>query len=331
MRSPIRAVVLCLLVGRPLAAQGPGFQLAHVFTDPPGNAYRLDLASGILGPIGVAPSALVVDGGGSLGNLWGLGVDLSLFRGGRRGIYLIGGVDGGVVTRGGRTFWGSWSAGLGYELFPFGGFSLAAEGRYRHIGPRDYHGIQVGLRVGLDRSGRRGNGDTEPSNPAPAPTPAPAVTLAPADVPPDSDEIRAELGRSGVAADRATVIGSVVQTALDVMGMPYRWGDEGEEGFDCSGLIHYAFGKQGISLPRRSRDQAREGEAVEKSLDSLQAGDILTFSAGGREVSHVGLYVGNGKFIHSARQGVQLSVLSPDDVSGRWWYRRWVGARRIVR
>jgi hypothetical protein len=323
MKSPLCAAVMCLLLSRPLAAQGPGFQLAHLFTDPPGNAYRIDLATGLIGPVAVAPSALVVDGGGSLGNLWGLGLDLSLFRSGRPGLYLIGGIDGGLVTQGGRTFWGSWSAGLGYELLPFGGLSLAAEARYREIGPRDYHGTQIGLRVGLDRGGRHSGGDSGPATTA--------ATVALANDPPDSSEIRADLGRSGVPEDRATVIGGVVQTALDVMGMPYRWGDAGEEGFDCSGLIRYAFGKQGITLPRRSRDQAREGEAVEKNLDALQAGDILTFSTGGGGVSHVGLYLGGGKFIHSARQGVQISVLSPDDVSGRWWYRRWVGARRVVR
>jgi len=323
MRGLLPATALALVLVRPLAAQGPGLQVAHLFTDPPGNAYRLDFSTGLIGPVGLGPAAMVVDGGGSLGNLWGLGLDLSLFHGGRPGIYLIGGLDGGLVTQGGRTFWGSWSAGLGYELFPVGGFSLAAEGRYRHVGPRDYHGAEIGLRVGLDRGERRGGGSSNP--------PAATATIAPANDPPDSSEIREDLGRAGVPADRATTIGGVVQTALDVMGMPYRWGDQGEEGFDCSGLIRYAFGKQGISLPRRSREQAREGVAVAKNLDSLQAGDILTFSTSGGGVSHVGLYVGNGKFIHSASQGVQLSVLSPDDVSGRWWYRRWVGARRVVR
>lgn len=317
----LRAAALSLALAGPLAAQGPGFQVAHLFTDPPGNTFRLDLANGVIGPVGVGPAAMVVDGGGSLGNLWGLGVDLSLFQGGRSGVYLIGGVDGGLVTQGGRTLWGSWSAGLGYEFFPVGGFSMAAEGRYRHISPRAYHGAQIGLRVGLDRGGRRSGG---------TPTQAASASFALPNAPPDSSDVREDLGRSGVPADRATLIGGVVQTALDAMGMPYRWGDAGEEGFDCSGLIRYAFASQGIALPRRSREQALEGQAVGKSLDSLQAGDILTFSSGGRVVTHVGLYVGSGKFIHSASQGVQLSVLSPDDVSGRWWYRRWVGARRVV-
>jgi cell wall-associated NlpC family hydrolase len=122
----------------------------------------------------------------------------------------------------------------------------------------------------------------------------------------------------------------VVQTALDVMGMPYRWGDEGDEGFDCSGLIRYAFGAHGVTLPRRSADQARSGVEVGRDLAAIRAGDVLTFATGGKQISHVGLYLGSGRFIHSARQGVQISVLSPDDISGRWWYSRWVGARRIV-
>jgi cell wall-associated NlpC family hydrolase len=331
MRTGAITAALLLGLSVPVAAQGPGFQLAHLFTDPGATSYRLDYSTPLLGPVGIAPALMIVDGGPGFGNLWGGGLDLSLFHSGRGGLYVIGGVDGGVVTKGGRTFWGSWSVGLGYEIYPFAGLSLAAEGRYRQINPRDYHGIQLGARIGLDRrSKHRGDRPAAPTNGVAEP--AATVAVPTPDAPPDSAAVRENLGRSGVPADRASVITGVVQTAIDVMGMPYRWGDEGEEGFDCSGLIRYAFAKQGITLPRRSRDQAREGEAVEKNLDSLQPGDILTFSrSGGKAVSHVGLYVGNGKFIHSARQGVQLSVLSPDDVSGRWWYRRWVGARRVVR
>lgn len=324
MKRPVILLILALSLASPLSAQGPGFQLAHQFTDPSATSYRLDFSNNLLSPFGIAPALMVVDGGKGFGNLFGGGLDVSLFRSNRPGLYAIGGVDVGIVLNGGRTFWSSWSAGLGYEIFPFGGLSIAAEGRYRWIHPRDYNGLQLGLRLGLDRSSKHRGGSGGPLSPASAVT-SPSA-------PPDSAEVRETLSSAGVPATRAGVISNVVQTALDVMGMPYRWGDEGEEGFDCSGLIRYAFGKQGISLPRRSRDQAREGDPVEKSLDALQAGDILTFStSGGSAVSHVGLYVGNGKFIHSARQGVQISVLSPDDVSGRWWYRRWVGARRVVR
>jgi len=63
----------------------------------------------------------------------------------------------------------------------------------------------------------------------------------------------------------------------------------------------------------------------------LLPGDVLTFSNKGGPVTHVGLYVGDRRFIHSATRGVQVSTLSEDDPYGRWWYRRWVGVRRILR
>jgi len=291
-----------------------------MFTDPPGVSYRLGVHHALFGPVGAGVQALVVDSRYPIGNLWGLGADLGLFRGGQPGIYFVGGVEGGFASRSRDSFWSAWSVGLGYEVRFLGSLSLAAEGRYRDLAPRNYTGVEVGLRLGLHRGRRSG-----PGNSAPRPSAA-----APSNAAPEAEEVRAELGRAGVPADAASLLGSVVQTALDVMGMPYRWGDDGEEGFDCSGLIQYAFGRHGISLPRRSADQARQGTAVPREVDALRAGDVLTFATNGQSVSHVGLYLGNGKFIHSASAGVQISVLSPEDVSGRWWFRRWVGARRMV-
>lgn len=316
-----RALALLFVLPAGLAAQGPGFQLGHLFTDPSATTYRLGSTAALTGPLGAAIHATVVDGRGGVGNLWGAGLDLTFFRSGAAGVYVLGGVEGGFGTRGKQSFWGSWSAGVGYEFFPLRGLSLAAEGRYREINDR-YDGAELGLRLGLDRRGRR-SGRT---------TTAPAATAArpPSDAAPEAEAIRADLGRAGVPEEDGRRLSEVVQTALDVMGMPYRWGDEGEEGFDCSGLIQYAFGRHGIALPRRSADQAREGAPVPKALDALRAGDILTFANSGTRVSHVGLYLGNGRFIHSARGGVQVSRLSPDDVSGRWWFRRWIGARRIL-
>jgi cell wall-associated NlpC family hydrolase len=117
------------------------------------------------------------------------------------------------------------------------------------------------------------------------------------------------------------------------MGKPYEYGGTGKngEGFDCSGLIQYAYGKHGIQLPRQSRDQAKAGSKVDRELDELRPADLLTFSNRGGRVTHVGMYVGGGRFIHSATRGVQVSTLSATDPYGRWWYQRWVGVRRIIR
>jgi cell wall-associated NlpC family hydrolase len=117
---------------------------------------------------------------------------------------------------------------------------------------------------------------------------------------------------------------------MDVMGTPYRWGGDGESGFDCSGLIQYAYGEHGLILPRTSRDQARLGQQVERSVGSLRPGDILGFADGGAGVTHVGLYVGDGMFIHSSSSGVKLSSLTAPEGDGRWWQQRWVQARRLI-
>lgn len=127
----------------------------------------------------------------------------------------------------------------------------------------------------------------------------------------------------------------VVSVARQALGKPYLYGGtgKGDQGFDCSGLIQYAYAQQGISLPRVSTSQATQGVEVEKSVDALQRGDILTFASqpGGRKVSHVGLYLGQGRFIHSSSsRGVMESTLSRMDPNGQWWYVRWVGARRVI-
>jgi cell wall-associated NlpC family hydrolase len=310
---------LLLLLATRLQAQGPGVQLGNFFNDPSFTSYRAGLSVAIVGPVGGELHGVFMDGSRPFGNLWGAGADLSLFRGGVAGPYLIGGFEGGFATQAtDRTTWHSWSAGLGYEIPLFGALTIGAEGRVRWLEPGNAESVELGLRLGLHRLSRS-SGDGSIRSMVPASTPTP-------------NEVHAALVRDGVSEDRAVVVASVVETAIDVMGTPYRWGGTGEEGFDCSGLIYYAYGKHGVALPRRSAEQAREGRAIEKDLDALRPGDLLTFSTrgSGGSVTHVGLYVGEGRFIHSATGGVQLSVLSPEDLAGRWWWNRWVGARRVV-
>jgi cell wall-associated NlpC family hydrolase len=204
---------------------------------------------------------------------------------------------------------------VGYAV-PVIGLQLILDARWRGFLSGEPGGVQVGAGLGFGSVGRRGRGKvpTEPAVSAP------------------------ETGTTGsmptvAAGSSAQRRGEVVATARQVMGQPYRYGGEGDGGFDCSGLIQYAYASHGVTVPRVSTDQAQVGEPVARALDELEPGDILTFSAspGGGRVSHVGLYVGEGRFIHSASsKGVSESRLSAEDPNGAWWYARWVGARRII-
>ena len=255
---------------------------------------------------------------------YGTGADVTLFERGRPGPYLVAGLAGGLHdvdgTRGpaGTVASWDWSAGLGYEWIPLSFFAVRGEGRWRteHPGPERGLELSVGAAIRF-RTGRAPpqRSYTEEHRMA-APTPGHVVDLASA---------------RGVDHDKAELISRVVATATNAMGTPYQWGGTNGSGFDCSGLIQYAYRQHGIQLPRTSREQALVGTEVEKRIDALAPGDILTFSNSGTHVTHVALYVGEGKIIHSANGGVQLSVLSPTDSYGKWWWKRWVGARRVVR
>lgn len=241
------------------------------------------------------------------GTLYGAGADLQLLRGMLGSFYLLAGVEGGIGTRDASTVWGSWSGGLGWTVLQAGPLGLAIEGRYRSLSQGSRQGIEIGghITIGVGRS------DGSPRE----------ESASPQTVPRRRDVDIGAVGWSGV-----------VKTALAAMGTPYQWGGSTANGFDCSGLVQYAYAEHGIRLPRRSVDQAASGVAVERDIGRLQPGDILTFATGdGNRASHVGLFIGEGRFIHSASTGVQVSQLTPDDPYGAWWFRRWVGARRIRR
>lgn len=254
-----------------------------------------------------------------VGTVAGLGTDLTAFRTGEDGPYLVAGLSGGLGSETPNNTiqsWGSWSAGVGYDVFPVSFLSVGAEGRWRQLslGRRDGIELSIGLALHL------GRGSGVPSRRPLTPQPG---TLAV----PDASSERGVIGTPQTRSD------SIIATAAAAMGQPYSYGGTGQdgEGFDCSGLIQYSYAKHGITLPRRSTDQAREGRKIDRRLNLLAPADILTFSNRGGAVTHVGLYIGDGRFIHSATRGVQVSVLSAEDPYGRWWYKRWVGVRRIVR
>jgi cell wall-associated NlpC family hydrolase len=121
----------------------------------------------------------------------------------------------------------------------------------------------------------------------------------------------------------------VVPTAEQYIGVPYRFGGTSPRtGFDCSGFVQYVYRIQGVDLPRTSRQMAGAGIAVEPSTRSLVVGDLMLFQQGGR-ISHVAIYAGNGRFIHSSSSG---SGVRYDDLAthrGKWFADHMVAARRV--
>ena len=120
---------------------------------------------------------------------------------------------------------------------------------------------------------------------------------------------------------------TLLKRGLALLGTPYRWGGTSPEaGFDCSGLVGYVFRTAlGIELPRISRDMARDGEKVERS--SLVPGDLVFFGRRGKRVDHVGIYIGDGRFLHAPRTGRDVTVSQLDT---GYWARRFLQARRVA-
>jgi cell wall-associated NlpC family hydrolase len=137
---------------------------------------------------------------------------------------------------------------------------------------------------------------SDPTPPAPSPSPSPP----PASPPPSTH-------------------GGVVGIALRYLGVPYRWGGASPSGFDCSGFLVYVFAKVGVYLPHSSYMQFRLGRFVPRS--ALQPGDAVFFNG----ASHVGIYIGSGRFVHAPHTGDVVKISS---LGEGWYSSTYVGARR---
>ncbi|MFT3896670.1 MAG: C40 family peptidase [Thermomonas sp.] len=119
---------------------------------------------------------------------------------------------------------------------------------------------------------------------------------------------------------------TLLKRALALLGTPYRWGGTAANGFDCSGLVGYVFKTAlGIELPRVSRDMANTGQRIDRS--ALTAGDIVFFKVHGKRVDHVGIYVGNGQFLHAPSTGKDVMVSRLDQ---GYWSGKFMEARRVA-
>lgn len=119
---------------------------------------------------------------------------------------------------------------------------------------------------------------------------------------------------------------SIVALTKRQLGIPYRFGAASpERGFDCSGLATYVMSRFGIRLPRTSGEQALVGKKIARDLAALRPGDLLTFGRG-RRITHVGIYIGGGRFVHAPARGTTVREESLAHVAAGWWK----GARRII-
>ena len=161
-----------------------------------------------------------------------------------------------------------------------------------------------------------------PSDPLAAMAP---VELATPDSAPIAEQLQA-LQAASAAPSTSTRVKTVLQRAFALLGTPYRWGGSSPDGgFDCSGLVGYVFRSIGIDLPRVSRAMANEGVAI-TDRTALAEGDLVFFGRRGR-VDHVGIYVGDGKFLHAPRTGRDVTVSS---LTSGYWAQKYMEARRVA-
>ena len=137
---------------------------------------------------------------------------------------------------------------------------------------------------------------------------------------------RRRIPSSPVATQRAA---QTLAIADSYVGVRYTWGGTTpSQGFDCSGFTKYVFAKQGIALPRTSREQSRVGAGIPADFAALGPGDLMFFAEPGQAISHVAIYAGNGRIIHSAGSvsGVGYTDLN---TGGDWFVDDFVAARRV--
>ena len=132
-------------------------------------------------------------------------------------------------------------------------------------------------------------------------------------------------GQASAGASDSSASHPAVELARKLLGIPYRWaGADPARGFDCSGLVYYVFNELQVRIPRMQRDLFKSAEQVGKA--DLKPGDLLFFNTFAT-LSHVGIYIGEGRFIHAPRRGTTVTIESMDSS----YYRgRFAGARRVM-
>jgi cell wall-associated NlpC family hydrolase len=140
-----------------------------------------------------------------------------------------------------------------------------------------------------------------------------------------SNVVNQVLGWTNTAQPASSTATSVINTAKQYMGVPYVWGGETPTGFDCSGFTQYVLKQNGITIPRTAAEQYASGVSILKS--NLKTGDLVFFTTYKPGASHVGFYMGDGKFIHASSGAKQVTISSLDEA---YYTEKYIGARRYI-
>ena len=210
----------------------------------------------------------------------------------------------------------SFSYGGGMSRPLLGGLGLTSEARYRTLVRGANGSLPEGLRPGWEyraglalrfggsrRSGGGGAGEVLSRLPMPG----------------------SGAGTMGTARGSA-----VIATADDYLGVPYVYGGTSPRGFDCSGFVQYVFERNGVRLPRTSRQQAQVGRALPTNVASLKTGDLVMFATEGSRVDHVAIYAGRNRILHSSSSGGGVRFDDLTTPRGRWFVSKMVTARRVT-
>lgn len=157
---------------------------------------------------------------------------------------------------------------------------------------------------------------------------APVVLAQSATEPEASNRITSDASQLANTVTSSVVDGteSLINNAMQLIGVRYRWGgNTPQSGLDCSGFVRYVFNDTfGFLLPRKSAQMSQVGLEIRK--DELRPGDLVFFNTMRHAFSHVGIYVGDNKFIHAPSRGKSIRV---DDMTKTYWEKRYNGARRM--
>lgn len=131
--------------------------------------------------------------------------------------------------------------------------------------------------------------------------------------------------RAGTSRQENEIKLKLAKLIADELGKPYQWGGTGPDSYDCSGLVYSLYGKLGISLPRVASSQAGAGTHITK--DKLAYGDLVFFARDGKNINHVGIYIGDGMMVHSPQTG---DVVKKTTIMSGYYERTYYTARRVI-